>query len=359
MSFEKIAAPSAIELAAREEGCLIASQHSIKMDRRKFIRASAGATLAWELFPARGRAEADAAQPIPVILATDIGDDIDDTWALGFLLKCPELSLKLVATEFGKAPYRAKLIGKFLEKTGHAGIPIAVGPEGDPQGDGPLADWVKDYQLSSYPGQVHRDGVGALVSLIMSSPQPMTLICIGPMPNVAAALEREPRIAQRARFVGMDGSVRLGYGGTKPPCPEWNIKAAVAAAKKGLSAPWDITITPLDTCGLVTLDGARYRRLLGARDPVAATIVENYRVWSKARHTEAEAENHSSTLFDPVAVCLAFSRQFCRMERLGIRVTDDGLTVIDDQAKPMNVATEWTNLDGFRDLLASRLCGAV
>ena len=33
------------------------------------------------------------------------------------------------------------------------------------------------------------------------------------MPNLAAALAREPRIARRARFVGMDGSVRIGYGG--------------------------------------------------------------------------------------------------------------------------------------------------
>ncbi len=275
---------------------------------------------------------------------------------MGFLLKCPELSLKLVATEYGKAPYRAKLLGKFLEKTGHAHIPIAVGPDVDPRGQGALAEWVRDYDLSSYLGRVHPDGVGAMIDVIMSSPQPVTLICRGPMPNVAAALEREPRIAQRARFVGMDGSVRLGYGGATTPCAEWNIKANAAAARKGLSADWDITITPLDTCGLVGLDGDRYQRILQARNSVAATIVENYRLWSKVGGKEAEAERRSSTLFDPVAVYLAFSRSFCKMERLGIRVTDDGLTVIDDQAKRMEVATAWTNYDGFRDLLVDRIC---
>jgi inosine-uridine nucleoside N-ribohydrolase len=278
---------------------------------------------------------------------------------LGLLLKSPELSLKLVATEYGKAPYRAKLIAKFLEQTGHAHVPIAVGPEGEPRGEGPLAEWVSHYQLQSYPGRVHEEGVGAIVDTIMKSPQPVTLICIGPMPNVAAALQREPQIAQRARFVGMDGSVRLGYDGAKTPAAEWNVKADVAAAKKGLSAPWDITITPLDTCGLVTLDGSRYQQILHATDPVASTVIENYRFWCKARKAEAEAEKHSSTLFDPVAVSLAFSQRFCRMERLGIRVTDEGMTVIDDQAKSMNVAAAWTNLDGFRDFLVSRLCGTV
>ena len=38
---------------------------------------------------------------IPVIFDTDIGSDIDDTWALGFLLRCPELDVKLVTTDRG------------------------------------------------------------------------------------------------------------------------------------------------------------------------------------------------------------------------------------------------------------------
>ncbi|HEX4120859.1 MAG TPA: nucleoside hydrolase [Verrucomicrobiae bacterium] len=317
------------------------------MNRRHFIKAAACASLT-----AGCRAVDLSAGTRPVILATDIGDDIDDTWALGFLLRCPELNLKLVATEYGKAPYRAKLLAKFLETTGNSHIPIAVGPDVEPRGVGPLAEWVRDYDLSSYPGRVHTDGVGAMVDVIMNSPEPVTLICIGPMPNVAAALDRMPAIAKHARFVGMDGSIRLGYGGAKTPCAEWNIKADPQAAKIGLSAPWDITITPLDTCGLVVLDGDRYQRILHSRNPIATTIVENYRVWSKGG-----AEHHSSTLFDPVAVYLAMSQGFCKMERLGVRVTDDGMTVLDDRAKPMNVATEWNDLDGFRDLLTNRICG--
>lgn len=329
------------------------------INRRHFIQAAASAAVAG-ILPESRAAAPDLAEPVPVILATDIGDDIDDTWALGLLIKSPELRLKLVATEFGKAEYRAKLIAKFLQQTGRTDVPIAVGPPDEPHGEGPLAESVKDYPLSSYPGKVHRDGIGAMIDVIMDSPKPVTLIGIGPMPNVAAALRREPRIAQKARFVGMDGSVRLGYGGARQPCPEWNVKADVTAAKQGLSAPWDITITPLDTCGLVTLDGDRYQKVFQSKDIVAATIIENYRLWCRARNAaaEAEARDHSSTLFDPVAVYLAISQQFCRMERLGVRVTDDGMTVIDDRAKPMNVATEWTNLDGFRDFLVNRLCGA-
>jgi inosine-uridine nucleoside N-ribohydrolase len=329
----------------------------MKINRRIFLQASAALALGRLSAPLRAAPESKS--PLPVILATDIGDDIDDTWALGFLLNCRELSLKLVMTEYGKSVYRARILARFLQSTGRADIPIALGLDVEPHGEGPQAAWVKDYDLASYPGRVHTDGVGALIAAIMNSPRPVTLICIGPMPNIAAALEREPRIARRARFVGMDGSVRLGYGGSKTPCAEWNVKANPAAARKGLSADWDITITPLDTCGLVTLEGARYQRILNAGNTVAATVMENYRIWSQANQVAGQVADHSTVLFDTVAVYLAFAHRFCKMESLPLRVTDDGLTVMDHHAKKMDVATAWKNLDGFRDLLTHRLCGGA
>jgi inosine-uridine nucleoside N-ribohydrolase len=298
-----------------------------------------------------------AGQPIPVILATDIGDDIDDTWALGFLLRSPELNLKLAVTEYGRVEYRAKLLAKFLQATGHSHVPVGLGSPNGPTGVAGLAPWVNDYALSSYPGQVHADGVGAMIDLIMHSKEQVAVIDIGPTPTAAAALTREPRIATRARFVGMDGSVRVGYGESKTISEEWNVKADVMSSRKTLSAPWDITITPLDTCGSVQLAGERYQRLLKSPGPVASTIIENYRIWSRSNNHGQEAQQHSSVLFDTVAVYLAFSQEFCQMERLDISVSDDGFTRIDDRGKPMNVATRWKNLDAFRDLLTNRLLG--
>jgi hypothetical protein len=64
------------------------------------------------LLPAGGHAAAPP--PKPVILDTDIGDDIDDTWALGLLLQSPEFDVRLVVGDQGKNLYRAKLIAKFL-----------------------------------------------------------------------------------------------------------------------------------------------------------------------------------------------------------------------------------------------------
>ena len=49
------------------------------------------------------------------------------------------------------------------------------------------------------------------------------------------------------------------------------------------------------------------------------------------------------------------STELVQMEKLGIRVTDDGHTKIDEDAKVINCATEWKNLGAFEDFLVDRL----
>ena len=306
---------------------------------------------------------AEAAGPkaarIPVILDTDIGDDIDDTWALALLLKSPELDLKLVVTDQGKAAYRARIVAKFLERAGRTDVAVGLGtPVGNlaDQGGG-QTPWVQGYDLMAYPGKVHEDGVQAMIDTIMNAPQPVTVIAIGPVPTLAAALERQPQIAKRAKFVGMHGSVRRGYDGAKDPAPEYNVKCNPKACQKVFTAPWDMTITPLDTCSLVRLKGDKYAAVRDSKDPVAVALIENYRVWAKSGGKPAAADTGSSVLFDTVATYLSFADALLKVESLGIRVTDNGMTVIDPAAKVMRVATEWKDMAAFEDLLVKRLTG--
>lgn len=296
------------------------------------------------------------ASPIPVIYDSDIGDDIDDTWALALCLKSPELDLRLVVGDNQKAIYRAKLFAKFLETAGRTDVPVGIG-FGSKEGGGRQSKWVDDYKLDSYRGRIHEDGVQAMIDTILSSKEPITLIAVGPLPNVAEALRREPRIAEKARFVGMHGSVRLGYGGSKEISAEYNVRADVGACQKVFTAPWDMTITPLDTCGLVHLTGKKYARVRDSKDPVAAALIQNYRIWAAHQDRAEMADSRSSTLFDTVAVYLGFSDDLLQMEELGIRVDDKGFTRIDPNAKQMMVATSWKDMGAFEDLLVRRITG--
>jgi hypothetical protein len=129
---------------------------------------------------ARARTEPPSPRgPIPVILDTDIGDDIDDTWALALALKSPEIDLRLVVTDFGNTEQRAKLVAKTLELAGRTDVPIGIGMK-ENDDPGPQAEWVKEYDLARYPGRVLRDGVQAIIDAAMAATEPTTLIAIAP-----------------------------------------------------------------------------------------------------------------------------------------------------------------------------------
>ena len=309
------------------------------------------------------------AKKIPVIFDTDIGDDIDDTWALILLLQSPEFDIKLVTTAVNNTEEKAKIVAKILQTAGRTDIPVGIGVQQNKNNHRQRA-WVKDYKLSSYPGTVYRDGVKAIVDTIMKSPKPMTVVAVGPLPNIAAALQREPRIANKARFVGMHGSIRKGYGGSSKVSAEYNVRAYPKAVQKVFTAAWDVTITPLDTCGIVNLKGNKYQKVLKANTTLSKTLIENYRAWYKQgivnskkdlskdevnKRTNQQINSRSTTLFDTVGIYLAMTTKLVKMEKLGITVTDDGYTRIDKNAKVINCATEWKDLSAFEDLLVDRL----
>ncbi|MHC4457923.1 MAG: nucleoside hydrolase [Planctomycetota bacterium] len=229
------------------------------------------------------------------------------------------------------------------------------------QDGGNQSDWVADYNLKSYPGKIYKDGVGALIDIINKSDEKITVIAIGPVPNLAEALRREPSIAENASFVGMHGSVYLGYDGSEKISAEYNVKMDVKACQKVFTAPWDMVITPLDTCGLVHLRGDKYTRVRNSNEPLAKALVENYRLWSaKTKNEQVRTdEKASSTLFDTVAIYLAFSDELCEMKTLPIVVDDNGYTRIRKGAKEMKVAIKWKDMGKFEDLLAERIVGPV
>lgn len=295
---------------------------------------------------------------IPVILDTDIGDDIDDTWAFLMLLRMPQFDVKLAVGDFGNAIYRARLLAKMLEVTGRTDIPVGVGVDRTDKA-GNQSDWLLDYNYRAFPGTIHRDGVQAIIDTIHESPEPVTLLCLGPVPNIAEALKRDPSIANNARIVGMYGSIYVGYDGEATPAAEWNVRVDPPSLQKMFAAPWDITITPLDTCGLVVLDGDNYRRIHDSDDPWLEALIENYKVWlpgASYMDPETDPTRISSTLFDTVAVYLAAKQDLFEMQVLPLRVTDDGYTVIDeDNGRNVHCAISWKDLPAFEKKLTNIL----
>jgi len=292
----------------------------------------------------------------PVILDTDIGLDIDDTWALGMLLKSPELDVKLITTTNNDTTFKAKLVAKFLESVDRTDIPIGIGTKGKGP-KGPLRKWVKEYDLSQYNGIIFDNGVSAIIDTINNSPEPLNLIAIGPLGNIASVLNQNSEIINNSRFIGMQGAIRKFYEDMPDIKVEYNIAQNINAAKIVFNSEWDKTITPLDTCGVVKLSGIDFDRILESDDPITSTIVEQTKFWARERgfYKKMIEEKTTSTLFDPVAIYLAYSEKFLNIEELKIVVTDEGRTIEDKTGTLIRCATSWNNLKAFENHLADRL----
>ncbi|NKB37281.1 MAG: nucleoside hydrolase [Gammaproteobacteria bacterium] len=334
----------------------------MKLSRRHFHKIALAILSSAPAFSRGSLAEENtSSHALPLILDTDIGDDIDDTWALMMLLRMQNIDLRLITTDFGNTRYRTRLLAKLLQSLGKDDIPLGIGldPEDKP---GNQSVWLGDYQLESYPGKVHEDGVQALIDSIMSSPEPVTLLCIGPLMNVAEALRRQPAIAGNARFVGMYGSIRIGYDGEEKPAAEWNVKVDPQSLQEVFAAPWECTITPLDTCGLIKLKGDDYQKIYSSKDDWMKILMDNYRLWlPKVTWLDPlpDFEKMSSTLFDTLAVHLLQTEDYLHMENLPLRVNDEGFTVIDEEnGRMVRCASAWKDKPAFEKHLVSLLTGS-
>ena len=240
--------------------------------------------------------------PIPVIYDTDIGTDIDDTWALALILASPELELKLVVTDSGDTRERARIAAKFLEAAGRDDVPVGIGVPG---GEIPMpqAPWAEGYELEDYRGEILEDGVGAMIELIHKNAGKVVLIVVGPAPNIGEALRRDPSIAEKARVVAMSGSVDLGYNSAPEPAPEYNVRAAVQSSRAMYGAGWDLLIAPLDTAGQVQLKGELYQRLVASDSQMVQALLASYRAWEPGfQWGSHDTDVEGSVLYDALAV---------------------------------------------------------
>jgi purine nucleosidase/pyrimidine-specific ribonucleoside hydrolase len=149
------------------------------------------------------------AQPIPVILDTDIGDDIDDALALAVALQSPELNVLAISTVLQHGERRADLAWRILELYGRTDIPVGAGAEQTLLGK-PSTSFVK--QTDQLPAEYHmpanqrRNGVQLIIDTAMRASQKVTLLAYGPATNIALALRAEPRIKDHIeRIVLMNG----------------------------------------------------------------------------------------------------------------------------------------------------------
>jgi len=297
---------------------------------------------------------------LPVIIDTDIGGDIDDSWALALAAKDPTLDIKLVISATKTPLAKAKIIAKYLTIVHRDDIPIGVGvpQSGDP---GPLAGWSADFDLNNYTGGVSQDGVGEAIKIIDASPDPIVFLEIAPVPNVQELLKRRPDLASKLIVVAMSGSIDLCYGGQKKPCSEYNVAEDVPASQVFYAAKYaqQMVTTPIDTGYYAIISGDLYQGLLKANDIFCTTLIECYTYWAAHGGHGAPLE-HSTTLWDAVASYLVWgNRAWINFKSYDLIVNDKGETVTSSSGQMVNVSISWNDLDSWKADIVDKLVGPI
>jgi purine nucleosidase len=276
-----------------------------------------------------------------VIFDTDIGDDIDDAFALALALSTPKLHVIGVTTAWGDTDLRARLAARMLAETGHKDIPVAAGPKTHAVSPFTQARWA---EVWPEPATGWPDAIDFIRDAARRNPGQITLISVSPFSNVAALIDRDPAaFRQLKRVVVMGGSIRRGYGDlgytpNKGPDPEYNILMDIPAAKKLFAAGVPLYVMPLDSTQL-KLDEVMRNVLFSEGSRMSDALALLYAQWT------ASTQNPTPTLFDAMAVAAAIDPSLCPTQPMDIEVDDRGYTRVTKGKPNANVC-----LDSHSDL---------
>jgi purine nucleosidase len=271
-----------------------------------------------------------------VLFDTDIGTDIDDAWALGYVLKSPTFEVLGVTVSDADTPARAKIVCKILHRLGLTSSPVAVGRRTaavPPNRVDYQFTWAEDFEAYR---PVATPAVEFLADTIRRHPGQVTLVAVGPLQNLGDLVRKHPDVVRLVkRVVLMSGSVGPNAW-SSTPVAEWNVKLAIAEAQAVYAAAWPLTIVPLDSTTYVRLENAEREALRDAHTPLVDALEALLRLW-------ADAPDSRMTLHDQLAVVEAQApgQYFGRCDPIPLRVDEAGFTRVDrDRGRPVAVCLE-------------------
>jgi len=202
--------------------------------------------------------------------------------------------------------------------------------------------------------------VDMIVDMVMASPGEITLVPIGPLTNIAVALRKEPRIAERVREVVMMGGSYTG--GNVTAAAEFNVYVDPEAAAIVFGAPWPLTMIGLEVTRLAAAGETIFERIESLDSPVSRAVVGMLRFY-QAQHLR-ETGVSDPPVHDPCAVaCVArpelvpCREAYVEVELAGRLTT--GMTVTDFRRRagvPFDAKVgTGLHLDGFWDLFIDSL----
>lgn len=291
--------------------------------------------------------------PLPCIIDTDVA--LDDWMAILYLLSSPQVDVRaitVVATGEAHAGPGVRTIQGLLALTHTRGVHVAVGrstPLRGQQAFPRLMRLAMDVRLllrlpKTLEPASKLDAAALLTQEITASPQPVTVVALGPLTNLAEALLATPALADKiARIVIMGGALRVA-GNIREVNPrienafaEWNIFCDPYAADVVFQSGAPITLVPLDATNQAPLSDAFVDRLAsGPATPASQFVLR------AIRRIHPLLRGQAFYLWDPLAAAIAVQEGIAECEQVRLRVVQEpgpelGRVVADPTSSPVNV----------------------
>jgi ribokinase len=272
----------------------------------------------------------------PVVIDTDPG--VDDALALMLALRSPELRLELITTVAGNVtveratanarhvlalfnpplwPVIAQGAARPLRRSLYTSTFVhgADGLGGLTQLQRP--DGRLRYPLPPCPS-ARRQAVRRLLRVVETYGRELTIVALGPMTNIARAIQRAPELMRRiGRLVIMGGAIAVP--GNVTPTAEFNIFVDPHAADVVLTSGLPITLIPLDVTRQVRLTSTFFRQTVRGAGTALAQAVRHM-----TRHLLTGPQAEGMAMHDPLAVAVALDPSLVRTTRLPVVVETQG-----------------------------------
>lgn len=263
-----------------------------------------------------------------VIFDCDLGDDIDDAFALAMLLTNQDkLEILGITTCYGRTDDRAKVALKMLYETGQDKIPVALGRNTsnvDARANWYAEQfyWAKDFNKLQ---PIKQSATDFIIENLKKYPNEVIIISVGPVTNMADVIDKDPNALKMAKKIyAMFGSFYVGYNSGPTIEPEWNVRVDIPASKKFVNSGANIVYAGLDVTAMVKLDKAK-RDILQMRQSVLTNALTGlYVLWG----------NETPTLFDPVAIGMIIYPELFKTKKVNVSVDDKGNTIVDESKTP-------------------------
>jgi len=272
-----------------------------------------------------------------IIIDTDPG--IDDAQAIAFAIAHPELELLGLTTVFGNVDgdLAARNALLLCELFSEPELPVARGAA-DPliQARLPAPDFVHGTDglgnLNLPPSSRTADRLTAAEFIIAKSkefPGDVTLVAVGPLTNVALALELDPALPERLQELVIMGGTVLEPGNVSP-VTEANFLNDPHAADRVLAVNWPATIIGLDVTHRILLTDSHLGELRDKAGKIGRFLWDSSRFYVDfytSKGAALGAQERSCAMHDATAVVFLLQREAFTTTAGPARVVNDGVAI--------------------------------